>query len=237
MGALDLVETPSITFEEILSDGSTLTNPAADHRRLFLGEDGYLHLRDSAGTITDPVAAGSGIAATIFDAKGDIIAATAADTASRLAVGANGTVLTAASGQATGLQWVAPAAAPSSASATASVATDQTTATTTYTDLATSGPAVTVTVNTMCLVIVACRMYGAGGEYGRMSFALSSANTLAADDARCWGDGEGAFDSRGEVSVLLTGLTPGSTVFTAKYRAIAGTVNFLARTITVVPLN
>lgn len=51
----------------------------------------------------------SGIPATIFDAKGDIIAATAADTASRLAVGANNTVLTADSSTATGLKWATPA--------------------------------------------------------------------------------------------------------------------------------
>jgi hypothetical protein len=53
----------------------------------------------------------SGIPATIFDAKGDLIAASAADTAARLAVGANGTILTADSSEATGLKWVAPAAA------------------------------------------------------------------------------------------------------------------------------
>jgi hypothetical protein len=47
----------------------------------------------------------TGIPATIFDAKGDIIAATAADTASRLAVGTNGQVLTADSTAATGLAW------------------------------------------------------------------------------------------------------------------------------------
>ena len=46
----------------------------------------------------------------IVDAKGDIIAATAADTVAKLAVGANGTVLTAASGQATGLEWATVAA-------------------------------------------------------------------------------------------------------------------------------
>jgi hypothetical protein len=51
--------------------------------------------------------ADAGIPATIVDAKGDIIAATAADTVSRLAVGANDTVLTADSSTATGLKWAA----------------------------------------------------------------------------------------------------------------------------------
>lgn len=55
----------------------------------------------------------SGIPATIFDAKGDIIAASAADTAARLAVGTNGQYLSADSTTATGLKWVA---APSSSS-------------------------------------------------------------------------------------------------------------------------
>jgi hypothetical protein len=45
----------------------------------------------------------------IVDAKGDLIGATAADTPARLAVGANGTVLTADSTAATGLAWAAPA--------------------------------------------------------------------------------------------------------------------------------
>jgi len=49
------------------------------------------------------------ISANIVDAKGDIIAATAADTVSRLAVGANDTVLTADSSTATGLKWAAAA--------------------------------------------------------------------------------------------------------------------------------
>ena len=46
----------------------------------------------------------------IVDAKGDLISATAADTPARLAVGANGTVLTADSAEATGLKWATPAA-------------------------------------------------------------------------------------------------------------------------------
>lgn len=56
---------------------------------------------------------GGGIPATIFDAKGDLIAATAADTAARLPVGTNGQILTAASGEATGLEWATSAAGAS----------------------------------------------------------------------------------------------------------------------------
>lgn len=51
----------------------------------------------AGGTETLPV--------TIIDAKGDLILGTAADTAARQAVGADGTLLVAASGQSTGVQW------------------------------------------------------------------------------------------------------------------------------------
>jgi hypothetical protein len=61
----------------------------------------------SLGTAVDTTVA-TMVPKTIVDAKGDIIAATAADTVARLAVGTNGQVLTAASGQATGLQWSTP---------------------------------------------------------------------------------------------------------------------------------
>jgi hypothetical protein len=45
--------------------------------------------------------------ATAIDAKGDLVPGTGADTFARLAVGANDTVLTADSGEATGLKWAA----------------------------------------------------------------------------------------------------------------------------------
>ena len=46
--------------------------------------------------------------ATAIDAKGDLVPGTGADTFARLAVGANDTVLTADSAQATGLKWATP---------------------------------------------------------------------------------------------------------------------------------
>jgi hypothetical protein len=51
-----------------------------------------------------------GIQPTIFDAKADLLTATANDTPARLAVGANDTVLTADSSTATGLKWASATA-------------------------------------------------------------------------------------------------------------------------------
>lgn len=49
--------------------------------------------------------------ATAIDAKGDLVAGTGADAFSRLGVGANNTILTADSAEATGLKWATPASA------------------------------------------------------------------------------------------------------------------------------
>ena len=66
-------------------------------------------------TITFPDATGTValtttvIPTSLIDAKGDLIAGTADDTAGRLAVGTNNYVLTADSGESTGLKWAATA--------------------------------------------------------------------------------------------------------------------------------
>ena len=76
-----------------------------------------------------------GIQPTIFDAKADILTATAADTPARLAVGANDTVLTADSSTATGLKWAAVAGGGKVLQAvSATTSTSTTIASTTYTD-------------------------------------------------------------------------------------------------------
>jgi hypothetical protein len=104
---------PKVILEERLSDGSDTTTPAADHRALFLGEDGALHLKDSAAAVTDVGSGSSGgqtvecelrhsttqsIAtatdtAALFDTEisddGAMHSGTTAPTASRIVVGAS----------------------------------------------------------------------------------------------------------------------------------------------------
>jgi hypothetical protein len=80
--------------------------------RLAVGTDTYVLTANSAtGTGLEWVAGGgSGDVATdtIFDAKGDLAVGTGSNTADNLTVGTNGYVLTAASGETTGLKWSAP---------------------------------------------------------------------------------------------------------------------------------
>jgi hypothetical protein len=61
-GKFSLANLFGMTIRESANDGSDFTNPDADYRRLFLGEDGQLHVKDSAGTVT---AIGSGTAVTV----------------------------------------------------------------------------------------------------------------------------------------------------------------------------
>lgn len=119
------------------------------------------------------------------------------------------------------------------------VATSQTTTSTTYTDLATSGPAVTVTTQTTAVVTLTAQFSNNTiNDAAYMSVAVSGSTTLAAADANgvFWQSlaAAGGFNQQGG-TVWLSGLTAGSNVFTAKYRANGGTATFSARTITVEP--
>ena len=94
-------ETTKLTFVE----GAAASTPAASRTVIYAKADGLMYSKDDAGSETLMSAGSAGIPATIVDAKGDIIAATAADTVARLAAGANNTILMAASGETTGLKW------------------------------------------------------------------------------------------------------------------------------------
>ena len=66
----------------------------------------------SVASGTGPIPVVTNTVATAFDAKGDLIGGTGADTFSRLAVGTNGQVLTADSTTTTGLKWASASSTP-----------------------------------------------------------------------------------------------------------------------------
>lgn len=132
---------------------------------------------------------------------------------------------------------------PSGSSLTSAVATVDTTQTTTstgYTDLATAGPAVTLTTGTKALIIVASHSYNqSSGQAAYMGYAISGATTLAATDLTAWfvrSSGVSQPEIRASAGQIVTGLTAGSNTFTAKFRVDGGTGNYRNRAITVVDM-
>lgn len=128
--------------------------------------------------------------------------------------------------------------------AAATVATSETETNTSYDDMATSGPAVTLTTGTKALIVVGAHMNNnTSGAGCYMSFAVSGATTLAAADTRALISGEdmtatggGSLQASSHM-IYYAALTAGSNTFTAKYRVTAGTGTFQARFITVWPYN
>ena len=122
----------------------------------------------------------------IVDAKGDLIAATAADTPARLAVGTNGQVLTADSTAATGIKWANPAGGGKVLQVVQSTySTSLTVASTTWTDTGLS-VSITPTLSTSKILVmvtqsVGCRaisyaVTGAGLRILRGSTAIFNEN-------------------------------------------------------------
>lgn len=143
-------------------------------------------------------------------------------------------------------QAIVPAAfssAPTGASS--SVTTRQTTTTQSFTDLTTSGPAVTLTTGTKALVIVTVQMdnNNVSGSGAESDFAVSGASTrsAASDSAIKLGDGVSASTAGGSwrfsSATYLTNLTAGSNTFTVKYRSVGGgTTGFQNRSIFVMDM-
>ena len=123
----------------------------------------------------------------------------------------------------------------------AAVATSQTTTSTSYADLGTVGPSVTVTIGSSGVALLTMFTQAAltnSLEYILVSYEASGANTIAASDNRSAAFRTASTNQESPLSyvVLLTGLTPGSTTFTMKYRVSAGTGTYQRRHMSVIPL-
>ena len=119
-------------FTNAAARTAAITSPQ-EGQYSFLKDTNALEYYDGAAWVGAPVGditavtAGTGISgggssgdvtitnsmATAIDAKGDLVPGTGADTFARLAVGANGTVLTADSAETTGLKWATPSSGAS----------------------------------------------------------------------------------------------------------------------------
>lgn len=124
----------------------------------------------------------------------------------------------------------------------AEVQTSQSRTNTTYGDLATVGPEVTVTVPASGKIFItfgANMLVGTSGNSSRMTYSMSGANTVAAADGVALRAITSATTSGSSyVQGILSGLNPGVTTITMKYRSgPAGSATWSDRTLTVIPIS
>jgi len=162
--------------------------------------------------------------ATTITAAGDIVVGTGSGTYDNLPIGTTNQVLTADTTVSPyKVKWAAVSASPASANAT--VTTSQTTTSTSYTDLATSGPAVTITTGTKALVIVSATLSNStNSAFMYMDYAVSGSTTRSASDntAAMFRAASTNDDKRYSAASIIT-VTAGSNTFTAKYKQSGGT--------------
>lgn len=112
-----------------------------------------------------------------------------------------------------------------------------------YADLPTFGPSVQAYVGSSGAVLVSLSAHFQldASTYGYMSVAMTGANTAVAQDFRAAvrnlaGAPADDFGNSHSFMVQITGLTPGLTTFTAKYRSSGANATFINRSLIVIPM-
>jgi hypothetical protein len=143
----DIGDITAVTATSPLTGGGTSGAITVGIQASSTTQSGAVQLTDSTSSTSTTTAAtpnsvksaydlaNAAVAKSIVDAKGDLIAATAADTVSRLAVGTNGQVLTADSTAATGIKWATAAGGSSLPTFSAYASTNQSFSTATWTKI------------------------------------------------------------------------------------------------------
>ncbi len=120
---------------------------------------------------------------------------------------------------------------------TATVATSETTSSSSYTDLTTTGPAVTVTVTAagVALVHITAEISNTIATNNYVGYAVSGATTTPPSDERNLRVAGAAATVQKMTAVYLASVNAGSNTFKLQYKTDGGTATFLRRSIIVTP--
>jgi hypothetical protein len=143
--------------------------------------------------------------ATAIDAKGDLVPGTGADTFARLAVGANGTILTADSAEATGMKWAAAAGGGGKVLQVvmATNSTASTVATTTLTDQGLTGTITPTLATSKVLVLISTV-----NEFYRLVNIQGFKLALLRDSTTIWSADNAAYGQFAGTTSVATHTTP-----------------------------
>jgi hypothetical protein len=191
-----------------------------------LVKNGALAIRTLGDAIDTTM--GTMVAKTIIDAKGDLIAGSAADTALRLAVGTNGQTLVADSTASTGLKWATPAGGGKLLQVvSASVTTSTTIATTSYTDTGLTATITPTLATSKILVLIMNHYYWTrtGTEANVTSQLLRDATAIGnINGDKIWGFyNAGSTSMEGRITLPVTFLDSPATTSATTYKTQAFT--------------
>jgi len=167
--ALRLYHYGSYTFDTAETVAANLVNPSV------------AYTINNLQTQISALSGGSAIQATSFNAKGDLLSASANDTLSVLTVGSNGRVLTANSATATGLEWATVEVTATSAN--------------TFTNKKLSDSTTTIVDNTDATKAIKFDVAGTTNITGTIATAFTTAKTLTLPDATDTLVGRGTSDT------------------------------------------